>query len=88
MNRGILVARTQEAIEQIETHTRRLGGELAIRPTRGDAAHRQLFTLEAIAGALAGIDSPVVEPGAGVVVESVTEDPAPARRKAAGGKER
>ncbi|MBP8950264.1 MAG: hypothetical protein KBG73_15585 [Candidatus Promineofilum sp.] len=58
MNNGILAARTQEATAAIERETRRLGGELTIRPTRGDAAHQQLFTLETIAAALAGIGAP------------------------------
>lgn len=84
MNQGILAARTQEALAAIESHTHRLGGVLSLQPVRGDLAHRHLHTLEAVATALAGIDGP----GAGVTVEHVTEDPAPARRKAASGKER
>jgi hypothetical protein len=55
MNNGILAARTKEALAAIERETRRLGGDLTIRPVRGDAAHQQLFTLEAVAAALAGI---------------------------------
>lgn len=55
MNQGILAARTQRAFASIENEVRRLGGDLTITTTRGDAAHRQLHTLEAIAAALGGI---------------------------------
>lgn len=55
MNQGILAARTQQALDRIAQETQRLGGLLIIQPTRGDAAHRQLHMLEAIAEALAGI---------------------------------
>lgn len=77
MNHGILAARAATALADIERETRRLGGELTITPSRGDAAHRQLHTLEAIAVALAGI-------GAGDVTEhDVTEPPAPTTGKSA-----
>ena len=77
MNQGILAARTQEAFASIENEVRRLGGDLTITTTRGDAAHRQLHTLEAIAAALGGIG--VQTPtGAGNVADSdVTETPTP-----------
>ena len=48
MNQGILAARTQRAFASIENEVRRLGGDLTITTTRGDAAHRQLHTLEAV----------------------------------------
>lgn len=46
MNQGILSARTQSALTAIEAETQRLGGQLTIAPSRGDAAHRQLHMLE------------------------------------------
>ena len=75
MNQGILAARTQSALTAIEAETQRLGGELTITSTRGDAAHRQLHMLEAIATALAAIDAPIAivgdEPGKAAEVEAV-----------------
>ena len=68
MNATILAARTATAIAEIEDQTRRLGGELSIKPARGDAAHRHLQMLEAVAAALAGI--------AGVPPEAVEESTA------------
>lgn len=62
MNNGILAARTKEALTAIERETRRLGGDLTIRPVRGDAAHQQLFTLEAVVAALAEIPTPPTSP--------------------------
>ncbi len=58
MNATILAERTAKALAEIEAQTRRLGGDLTIAPGRGDAATRQLHTLEAIAAALGGIDAP------------------------------
>lgn len=75
MNQGILAARTQSALTAIEAETQRLGGELTITSTRGDAAHRQLHMLEAIAQALAAIDAPIAivgdKPGKAADVEAV-----------------
>ena len=75
MNQGILAARTQSALTAIEAETQRLGGELTITSTRGDAAHRQLHMLEAIAQALAAIDAPIAivgdKPGKAAEVEAV-----------------
>lgn len=86
MNNGILAARTQEALAAIENETRRLGGELTLTPTRGDAAHRQLHTLEAIVAALAGIEQPAAPKGEYVALDGVPADAAPAPRKAAKGR--
>lgn len=97
MNNGILAARTQEALAAIENETRRLGGELTLTPSRGDAAHRQLHMLEAIVTALAGIEQPAAPKGEYVALDGVpadaadaggdvTEGAAPAPRKAAKGR--
>lgn len=70
MNATILAERTAKATTAVEAETRRLGGQLTIPSTRGDAAHRHLFMLEAVAAALAGI-------GAGGEVEASTVTEAP-----------
>lgn len=75
MNATILAERTARAIATIEAETRRLGGDLSIRPSRGDAAHRHLAVLEAVAEALAGIGA-----GEAGVREAPAPDP-PARKK-------
>lgn len=71
MNQGILAARTQEAFASIENEVRRLGGDLTITTTRGDAAHRQLHTLEAIAAALGGIGGEPAGPHEVEAVEAI-----------------
>lgn len=87
MNATILAARTATALAAIEAETRRLGGDLTIAPVRGDAAHRQVHTLEAIATALAGIGEPAVEVAeepheveAVEAVITVVKEPAKGRR--------
>lgn len=72
MNATILAERMAKAVARIEAETRRLGGELTLTPIRGDVAHQQLHTLEAIAAAMVGIDAvkDVEEP-------DVMEPPAP-----------
>lgn len=77
MNASILAERTAKALAAIEAETRRLGGELTITPSRGDAAHRNLLTLEAIAAALGGVGNAAAgsvaeyTPGAVFEVEAV-----------------
>lgn len=79
MNASILAARMATAIATIEKETRRLGGDLTIAPGRGDVAHRQLSTVEAIAAALAAIDSPTTPPKADAPA-TAKEHPAPKGR--------
>lgn len=70
MNATILAERTSKALTTIEAETRRLGGRLII-PSRGDTAHRHLFTLEAIAAALAGIGGEPAGPHEVEAVEAI-----------------
>lgn len=99
MNATILAERTAKAVARIEAETRRLGGELTLTPIRGDVAHQQLHTLEAIAAAMVGIDAgedveepDVMKPLAPADVEpveaiiSVVKEPGEPAKTAAKGK--
>ena len=66
MNASIQATRLAIAIQNIEAHVKRLGGEVSLPSGRGDVATKQVLTLEAIANALSGIEiqqaEPVAEP--------------------------
>jgi len=85
MKYSVLAARRQIAMEQIVTETQRLGGSLLVPAARGDVEHQQLALLEAIAEALAAIDTTKgAKPKSGKAAEvepveaviSVVEEPA------------
>lgn len=63
MRATILAARTERAMERIAAETARLGGEFVRPVVKGDAEHRQVILLEAIAEALAAITSSSEEAG-------------------------
>lgn len=73
MRQAILAARTETAIERIATETTRLGGTFARPLVKGDAEHRQVILLEAIASSLTAIHSPetTARPSGPVEVEPV-----------------